>query len=160
MKGNNSLFLVGIIFMFTFLACTKNTEELIDDPLNVQFFNDSNSDFTIKVIEVRSRGLIGEENQEMGDWGNNLLTGDLILDPGSSTSFVLNIPTYEWSEYRIGVIDGNGNTEMVLPNPLIGVQGTLPISHLESNDRKVSIEVKYDESKDAIYIASWSDFAI
>ena len=159
MKTKNLLFFGIIIFLFAFAACTKNAEDPIDDPLSVQFFNDANSDYSIKTVEIRSRGLIGEDNQEIGDWGGNLLTGGLVLDPESSTTFTLDIPTSEWSEYRIGVDDGNGNTVMALTDQVVGIQGSLPISHWGSDNRTVSVVVKYDAANDVIYISSWSDFA-
>ncbi len=157
MRKNSLLFLGIIIFLFA--ACTKDPVEPIEDPLNVQFFNDANSDYSIKTIEIRSRGLIGEENQPIGEWESNLLSGGLVLDPGSSSSFNLDIPSLEWGEYRIGVDDGNGNTEMVLTNQIVGIQGALPISHVGSNNRTVSVVVEYDVNNDLIYISSWSDFS-
>lgn len=159
MKRSTFLFISTFVFLFAFTACTKDPVEPIDDPLSVQFFNDANSDYTITTIEIRSRGLIGEEDQRIGDWESNLLSGGLTLDPGSSTSFNLNIPSSEWSEYRIGVDDGNGNTVMVGTDEVVGTQGPLPISHVGSNNRTVSVVVKYDAANDVIYISSWSDFS-
>jgi hypothetical protein len=159
MNRRNFLFFGIIIFLFAFEACTKDTVEPIEDPLSVQFFNDANSDYSITTIEIRSRGLIGEEDQVIGTWESNLLSGGLVLDPGSSTSFNLDIPSLEWGEYRIGVDDGNGNTVMVMTDQGVGIQGALPISHVGSNNRTVSVVVKYDTDNDIIYISSWSDFS-
>jgi hypothetical protein len=159
MKRNNLLFFVLISFLFTINACKKTEETPIDNPLQVKFVNDANSDFIINTIELRSRGEIGVENQEAGSWGNNLLTGGLSLHPGAYTNFSLNIPNLQWSEYRIGVINGNGESVMVLAYGDLGVQGALPISHWGSDNRTVSVAVKYDEATDRIYVSSWSDFA-
>lgn len=155
----NKFFLGIVILLFIFSACAKKAEEPIADPLSVQFFNDANSDYSINTIEIRSRGTIGDDNQNIGAWGSNLLTGGLILDPGSSTTFTLDIPNLEWSEYRISVDDGNGNTVLVSTNQTFGIQGALPISHVGSNNRTVSVEVKYNANQDGIYISSWSDFS-
>ena len=159
MKRNTTLFISILVLLFSFSACIKDPVEPIDDPLSVQFFNDAHSDYTITTIEIRSRGLIGEEDQLRGEWESNLLSGGLSLDPGFSTSFNLNIPSLEWSEYRIGVDDGNGNAVMVGTDEVVGVQGALPISHVGSNNRTVSVVVKYDADNDVIYISSWSDFS-
>jgi len=159
MKRNNPLFLGITIFLLVFSACTKDPVEPIDNPLSVLFLNDANSEYTITTIEIRSRGLIGEEDQAIGEWESNVLSGGLTLDPGTSTLFSLNIPTSEWSEYRIGVDDGNGTTVMVRTDEVVGIQGALPISHWGSDDRTVSVVVKYDVANDVIYISSWSDFA-
>ncbi len=154
------IFVISLILvLFAFNGCKKADETPIDNPLQVKFVNDANSDFTINTIEIRSRGEIGVENQAAGSWGNNLLTGGLSLHPGAFTDFSLNIPNLQWSEYRIGVIDGNGQSVMVSTSGDLGVQGALPISHWGSDSRTVSLVVKYDESTDRIYVSSWSDFA-
>lgn len=151
-------FLVALLFAFT--SCTKNTvEEPIVGSLNVQFSNDINSDYTITNIEIRSRGLIGEEDQPIGAWGANALTGGSTLAPGESTSFILNMAPSSWSEYRISVDDGNGHTVLVLTDGLVGIKGALPISNIENKNRKVNVVVKYSSTNDVIYISSWSDFA-
>ena len=148
-----------ILIFFTFSSCDKTTEgDDADNALRVQFFNDASSEYTITTIEIRSRGLTQEVNQPIGEWGSNLLTGGLTLAPGESTFFTLPIPNLHWSEYRIGV-DNGGTTVMVEYNENVSVGSELPITHWGSDDRTVSVLVKYNATYDVIYISGWSDFA-
>ncbi len=148
-----------MLVFFAFSSCDKTTgDDPTDDTLYVKFVNDVNSEYTIKTIEIRSRGITQEPDQPIGNWGSNLLTGGLTLAPGESTFFTLPIPNLHWSEYRIGVDDG-GTTVMVGYNENVSVGSELPITHWGSDDRTVSVLVKYNATYDVIYISGWSDFA-
>lgn len=160
MKAKLVSFLSIFLLLFTVTSCDKVTDEdPVNDSLYVKFLNEASSDYTITSIETRSRGLASTENQPIGEWGANLLTGGLTLAPGESTFFTLNIPNLHWSEYRIRVDDGTGTSVLVGYNENVGVESGYPITHWGGDDRTVSITVKYNASYDVIYISGWSDFA-
>lgn len=160
MKAKLFPFLSIFLLLFTITSCDKVTDEdPVNDTLYVKFLNEASSDYTITSIETRSRGLTSTEDQPIGEWGANLLTGGLTLAPGESTFFTLSIPNLHWSEYRIYVVDGTGTNVLVGYNDNVGVDSELPITHWGSDDRTVSVTVKYNASYDVIYISGWSDFA-
>ncbi|MBN2237831.1 MAG: hypothetical protein JW729_09735 [Bacteroidales bacterium] len=147
-----------VLIMFALVACDKESDNPAEDTLYVKFINDASSEFTITTIELRSRGIAGQENQPIGEWGSNVLTGGETLAPGASKFFTLDIPTSNWSEYRIGVNDGTGTTVMVQQSDNVGVDSDLPITHWGGDDRTVSVIVRYNANYDLIYIAGWSDW--
>ncbi|MCD6091459.1 MAG: hypothetical protein J7J72_08165 [Bacteroidales bacterium] len=146
-----------VILLFVLVACDKTTTDPVADTLYVKFENASTSDYTITVIETRSRGISNGTDQPVGEWGSNLLNGGLTLAPGASTFFTLDIPNLHWSEYRIGV-DNGGTLVMVQENENAGVASGYPITHWGGDDRTVSITVRYDPNSDSIYVSGWSDW--
>lgn len=160
MKTKLFSFISLMLILFAFSSCDKvSSGDSTKDSLYVKFVNDIDSEYTITSIEVRSRGITQEVDQPIGAWGSNLLTGGLTLAPGESTFFTLPIPNTHWSEYRVYVDDGTGTTVLVTYNENVGVGPELPITHWGSDDRTVSVLVKYNANYDTIYISGWSDFA-
>jgi hypothetical protein len=159
MKTKSLIFALFLLVPLVFISCTKKEDTSSTDNLFVRFENDASSEYTITSIEIRSRGIVDQADQPIGNWGSNLLTNGSTIAPGGFTNFTLSIPNSNWSEYRISVDDGNGNTVLVQQNADVGVQSELPITHWGSDSRTVSVIVKYNASYDVIYISGWSDFA-
>ncbi|HAG16892.1 MAG TPA: hypothetical protein DCG69_10320 [Bacteroidales bacterium] len=158
MKNRFFLLSTIVFILFAFVSCDKTTDDA-EDTLYVKFINDASSEFTILSIELRSRGISNELNQPIGEWGSNILSAGQTLAPGASTFFTLDIPNLNWSEYRIRVNDGNGNSILVEINENAGVDSPPQITHWGSMDRTVSVIVKYNATYNLYYINGWSDYA-
>jgi len=167
MKKNYLAFTLPLLFLVVFMSsCEKEDKEdpVTPDPqLHVEFTNGSGSEYTINVLQLRAHGKAGETSSPpAGDWSGNILTADLT--PGGMTEMDLSIPNLHWSEYRLGVIDANGNNIMLHEqdgwtyDDAMGTYGP-PITHWGSDKRLVSVTLKYNQSVDRIIITSWSDNA-
>ena len=103
------LFALGL-FSFGITSCESSTEpEDIQDLLEVRFTNDSESTFSISYIQLQPMGKAGESTEPTGDWSGNILTDCKRLAPGEYETFNLDIPNLNWSRYRLGVINEEGN---------------------------------------------------
>jgi hypothetical protein len=161
----NSLLL--LIYYFSFVAviiigtigCESSTEsEDESDLLRVQFNNESSSAFTISNIQLQPMGDAGESTEPTGEWGDNILSGGKRLEPGDFEYFDLNIPSGDWSRYRLGVINNSG-AEIML-HEQAGYDPPLhdpSITHWGGTDRTVSVSLSEDQGSGLIYISAWSD---
>ena len=132
-----------------------------NDELYVKFENDSSSVYTITSIELMAMGKAGEETSSpSGVWSDNILKGGTTIAPGEYHFFTLEIPNLHYSQYRLGVDNGDG-TEIMLHLQ----EGYTPelspptITHWGSDDRTVGVYVVYSEYSDQIVINGWSDWA-
>jgi len=158
LKFFQAILAVSFIFL---IACDLLTNEKDEqqDTLYVKFTNDSNSTYTITNIQLQAMGKSGETAQPSGIWSDNILPAGTSLAPGAHTFFDLDIPNLHWSQYRLGVNDGQGNEIMLHEQQGYQDQGGLPITHWGSDDRTVSVTLVYDQSTQLIQWSGWSDFA-
>jgi len=152
--------IIGTLFLGT-LGCESSTEsEDEPDVLRVKFTNDQESAFTLSNIQLQPMGRAGESTEPTGEWGDNILTDGKRLAPGEHEMFNLDIPNGDWSRYRIGVINSQGNEIMLHEQPGYSPDLYDPsITHWGSDDRTVSISVSEDQGSGLIYISAWSDHA-
>ena len=158
LKFIQAILSVSLIFL---IGCDLLTNEKDEeqDTLYVKFTNDSSSTFTITNIQLQAMGKSGETAQPSGIWSDNILPAGTSLVPGSHTFFDLDIPNLHWSQYRLGVNDGQGNEIMLDEQQGYQDQGELPITHWGSDERSVSITIIYDQATHLIQWSGWSDFA-
>lgn len=158
MKRTVFLVLLSLpLFVVLFAACEKDKDDE-KDMLYVQFNNATESEYTITSIELRSRGKADESDQPAGDWGSNILAEGETIAPGSFKYFNLEIPNLHWSEYRLGVDDGNGN-QVFLHQQQGYNGGDYPITHWGSDERTVQVTIQYNSGTSLIGVTGWSDFA-
>ena len=156
---NIALFMVLSISVFSACSLITDPDDDKKDKLNVKFLNDSDSQYTITTIELQDMGVAGETSEPSGTWGSNILNSGERIAPGDSVYFNLDIPQSHWSAYRLGVDRGDG-TEVMLDEQPEYVPWTNPsITHWGSDDRTVSVHIRYDQYSGLIVIGSWSDFA-
>ena len=167
MKNNYLAFTLPFLFLVVFMSsCEKEAEdepETNDPKLHIEFMNSSDSEYTINVLQIRAHGKAGEASSPpIGDWSGDILQGELA--PGSIHVMDLAIPNLHWSEYRLGVIDGDGNSIMLHEqagwtyDDAMGTYGP-PITHWGSDKRLVYVTLKYNQSVDRIIITGWGDNA-
>lgn len=155
-------YLLVTLFLFAGLSSCDLINSSNDDEvanLHVKFTNDSTSTpYTIINIQLQAMGVAGEESTPSGVWSENILTDGKTIAPGESEFFDLEIPNLHWSQYRLGVNDGQGN-EILLWEQTNYTQGSGSITHWGSDDRTVSVTLRYDAGSGKIVISGWSDFA-
>jgi len=128
-------------------------------PLKVYFINDTASLFAITSIELLPMGSYMTPTSS-GVWGKNILVHDTLF-PGEQTQFSLDIPSGQFSRYRLTVLDSL-NREIKIheqPNYIdsTALKGT--ITHWGSDIRTVEVTVSYDKTEDLIWVSGWSDMA-
>lgn len=161
----NLLSTVQLIILFSILLMGSvgcdllvNEDDSKTDLLHVMFSNDSSSTYTITSIQLQAMGKADQPAEPSGEWGENILPAGTRLAPGSYTFFDLEIPNLHWSQYRLGVDDGNGNN-VILPEQPGYDQTELPITHWGSDDRTVSVTLVYNPYSKLIEWSGWTDFA-
>jgi hypothetical protein len=138
--------------LLTVTACDNATDADTHDNLHVKFINDQSSEYTIVGLELRAMGAVEDTSAVAGEWGDNILTGGKTIAPGGSVYFDLSIPNLHWDQYRVTVDDGNGGTYRI--------DNTYPpITHWGSDDRTVSVLIKYNAGTEDIRITGWGDNA-
>ena len=153
--------LIALIAIFTLSACSLITDPDDDkkDKLQVKFLNDSDSQYTITTIELKDMGPAGETSEPSGTWGSNILDTGQRIAPGDSVYFKLDIPQGDWSAYRLGVDRGDGTEVMLHEQPNYVPWTTPSITHWGSDDRTVSVNIRFDQYSGLIEIGGWTDFA-
>ncbi len=141
-----------------FLSCENNDDNDKNESLYVKFINNADSEYTITRIEVQPMGIASESNEPTGEWSENVLTGGETIAPGGHVFFTLPIPNLNWSRYRLGVDDGQGN-EILLYEQEGYNEGNLPITHWGSDERTVTITIYLNSSTSIISISAWGDNA-
>lgn len=169
MKKSYLAFTISVLFFSVFIsACEKEDQkdpETNDPKLHVEFTNSSSSEFSINVLQLRAHGKAGEvDSPPTGDWSGNMLPAGVVLAAGETHIMDLSIPNLHWSEYRLGVLDANGNSIMLheqdgwTNDDAMGTYGP-PITHWGSDNRYVEVTVTYKASVDRIVITGWGDNA-
>ena len=152
------LFLSITLILF---SCEKenNNDNPTEETLYVKFTNSASSTYTISNIQLRARGASGVVDAEpAGDWGSNILESGKTIAPGAHEFFTLSIPNGDWSEYRLGVLDGNGN-EIMLHEQVGFSSGFEPsITYWGANDRTTSVSIIFDNTSNLITINGFSDW--
>jgi len=150
-----------VIAIFSLSGCSES-EDLIEDStiekLYVKFINSTDSEFTITTIELRARGKAGEITLPTEAWSSDILEANQSIAPGEFLFFNLEIPNLHYSDYRLGIDDGNGN-EIFLHEQNNQTDGFPTITHWGGDERTVSVTVKYDAGSGFYYIQGWSDFS-
>lgn len=152
-----SILLFSIFLLF--VGCKKDDDNPTEDTLYVKFTNSASSTYTISNIQLRARGAAGVvDGTPTSDWGNNILESGKTITPGAHEFFTLDIPSGDWSEYRLGVLDGNGN-EIMLHEQTGFSSGYEPsITHWGGDDRSTNVTVIYNQSSSLIYITGFGDW--
>ena len=129
--------------------------------LYVKFENSGASAFPITEVQLMPMGPAGSAPDEpSGEWGENVLPADTRLAPGEHIFLTLPIPNLHWSQYRLGVVDEEGNQLMLHRQPGYSEDAMLgSITHWGSHERTVEVTVARDQSSGLIVISGWSDFA-
>ncbi len=140
-----------------FLDDVDDDDETTDE-LYVKFINAENSQYTITSLEIRPRGPVMENNDPTENWSENILDEGQTIEPNGHTFFTLDIPAGNWSEYRVGVDDGNGNQIMLHNQPNYSGMIDLPITHWGGDTRTVEVTIVYNHDAEMIVVTGWSDF--
>lgn len=162
MKAKLLFALFGLMSIGLLFGGCEEEDDVPDDEkgsLYVKFMNNETSVRSITTIELRPRGAAGvmpEDADEPGQWGDDILAAGESIAPGQHKFFTLNIPNGEWSEYRLGVDDGAGG-EILLHEQTGYASGDYPITHWGGDDRTVYVTLSYDESNDRVYVSGWGD---
>jgi len=145
--------------MFGFISCDNDSKDSKDDTLYVKFINNSSSEYAITSIQIFNMGVAGTLDEPDGEFGDNILDNGITIAPGEYEFFYLEIPKSNYAYYRLGVDDGSGGE--VLLHEQVDYTDTYEgtITHWGSDERTVSVTVKWYDSYDYIYVQSWSDFA-
>lgn len=152
----NLVLLITMVVGFTFYSC-EPVEQEEPDTLYVKFVNEADSEFTITAIELIARGPAGQYGDPIGDWSDNIIKSGESIPPGGHLFFTLEIPNLEWSQFRIGVDDGTGNTLMLHDQTDNYDVGQMSITHWGGDDRTVGVTVVRSEYSDLIVVTGYSD---
>jgi hypothetical protein len=145
-----------LLFIFILTGCSTSNE---DDSLYVKFENPIENKYTINVIQLMDMGSASaNESTPSGVWGENILLDGKVIAPNESVFFTLDIPNGDWSTYRLGIIDENGNSIML--HEQVGyIEGMQPsITHWGGDDRTVSVNIQKDQTTGIITINGYSDW--
>lgn len=153
-----SLF-ITFLFIGVFGCESPTKVEEKPDTLYVKFNNAAASHFTITTIQLQAMGVAGETAQPSGTWSENILTEGKKIAPGAHEFFTLPIPNLNWSEYRLGVDDGQGNEVMLHLQEGYAPSWQLPITHWGSDERTVEVTVVRNQENGLIIVTGWSDFS-
>ena len=155
----NFLFISSLTVSIT--GCDFGSDPDKKDELYVKFGNNSNSEYTITSIELMAMGKAGEETSSpSGVWSDNLLEEGQTIMPGEHRFFTLEIPNLHYSQYRLGVDNGQGAEIMLhLQEGYSAELSPATITHWGSDERTVGVSVVYNEESNLIVINGWSDWA-
>jgi len=164
MKKLITLFALPLLFMLSSMSgCEKDEDEDItpeEVKLHVEFTNSTGSKYTISIMQLRPHGKAGEaDSPAIGDWGANILPAGTTIAPGETHIMDLPIPNLYWDEYRLGVINTNGQTIMLHEQEGWNSETGPPITHWGGDNRMCDVTVVYNESRDLIVISAWGDWA-
>ncbi len=154
-----------LIINLIFISCNSilDSKDSKNDPetLSVKFTNSSSSKFTITDIQLMAMGKSGEaESSPSGEWSENILTDDKTIAPGEFELFDLEIPKLHWSQYRLGVIDENGNHIMLHEQEGYSNDSMMgSITYWGSDERSVNVTVVRNSSTGLISISGYGDWA-
>ena len=158
-----ALALPVVLLLSSMSGCEKDEEETtppVEEMLHVEYINEASSQFSITVIQLRPHGVAGTaDSPPIGDWTSNILPAGTVLAPGDMHIMDLPIPNTYWSEYRLGVIDADGNEIMLHEQEGWPEQDGPPITHWGGDKRQVYTLLSFNESTDMIYIQGWGDNA-
>lgn len=150
-----------MLLLSSMSGCEKEDENVdipTDALLHVEYTNDSRSEFSITVLQLRPHGVAGTtDSPPIGDWTENILPAGTVLAPGDVHIMDLPIPNTYWSEYRLGVIDADGNEIMLHEQEGWPEQNGPPITHWGGDKRQVYTTVAFNESVNMIIIRGWGD---
>jgi len=158
------LLIYSLLLMFiatTFISCDgiNDDDEIVEPNLKVKFENEATSVVTIVSIELMPMGAAGKKSEPSAEtWSANILPTGTKIAHGAHAMFDLKIPNLEWSKYRLGVEDANGNM-IKLHEQAVPVTDELPITHWGSDERTVSVLISFNSETQCYYIQGWSDFA-
>lgn len=157
----NTILISAIILLFSGCDSLTDSEDEEDkkDDLYVKFYNNPNSDYTIRTIELCPMGVAGDSTTRPApEWSADILESGSIIAPGDYRFFTLDIPNLHYSQYRLGVDNGEGS-EIMLHLQDGYVEDFPPtITHWGGDDRTVSVTVIKNESTGYIEINGWSDW--
>jgi len=164
MKQFVMIFILPFMLMLTSMSSCHKEEDIEDEPqtarLHVEFTNDLASEFSINIMQLRPHGNAGMANSPaIGNWTTNILTEGTVIAPGTTYNMDLDIPNLFWDEYRLGVIDANGNSIMLHEQEAWPNQTGPPITHWGSDKRRCYVTLHYQEENDLILISAWGDNA-
>lgn len=154
-----------IVLLSLVIPCFQGCDSLTDsdeeknDKLYIKFINEAASQYTITTIQLQPMGKAGEASTPSGTWSDNILTNGKTIAPGAHEFFNLTIENMHWNQYRLGVDDGTGNEIMLHTQEGYDPLWELPITHWGSDERTVSVTVRYDETSGQITVSGYSDFA-
>lgn len=151
------LSLLLIFLSIGFISCEDDSEK-DNDSLYVKFENSSESEYTITGIQLLLMGKAGNQDDPVGEFGDNILKDGKVIEPGGYEFFTLEIPNLQYAYYRLTVDDGAGNK--ILLHDQTGYENSFDgtITHWGGDDRTVKVAVKWNTMEDYIYIQSWSDW--
>ncbi len=151
-----------VVLLFT--GCSLLSDQTDSDtsnatPFTVYFTNDSASAFPITSIELLPMGSYKTPNNS-GVWKKNILVNDTLF-PGEKVEFVLDIPSGQFSRYRLSVLDSLSREIKIHEQPnyidSTALKGT--ITHWGSDIRTVEVTVSYDKVDNLIWVSGWNDMA-
>ncbi len=158
------LILPAFFLLSSMSGCDKDEAEDPVEPndvLHVEFRNDSDSDVSITILQIRPHGNAGEpDSGPTGDWTGNIFPAGTVLASGQSVNIDLSIPNLYWSEYRLGILLDDGTTFMLHEQEGWNDQTGPPITHWGSDSRMVYVTVKYNEDIGIYVIRGWGDNAV
>ena len=147
-----SLLLIVSIFI---LGCSEEDKS----SLYVKFTNNQASQYTINSIQLMDMGSASANEAKASElWSENIIKDNKTIAPGDSLFFTLDIPNGDYSQYRLGVIDDNGNSIMI--HEQAGYEdGMKPsITHWGGDDRSVSVTVQKNTNSGLITITAYGDW--
>jgi hypothetical protein len=154
------IFLVCIIISGLLISCDENGNSNSKNDFYVKFQNLPSSHFAISRIELQAMGRPDQlPKTPKSDWGQNILINSKQIAVGDSAFFYLNIPSGEWSNCRIGVIDSSGKEVLLHTQENYEPMWDNPITHWGADTRSVSVSIVRDKSTGLIIINSWGDWA-
>jgi hypothetical protein len=162
MKSIIKISAMFIMLFFNFIACSSPTDSDKHNTLYVKFLNEPASDYTITTIQLQAMGKADDTGvTPSGIWSANILTDGKTIAPGAHEFFTLDIPNLHWSQYRLGVSDGNGGEIMLHEQEGYEdeILWTPSITHWGSDERSASVTIVSNPYTGVIYISGYSDFA-
>ncbi len=154
------MYMTGLmLLLFITWRCTSPTDSEEADTLYVKFINEAQSGYIITNIQLQAMGKADEDPSPSGVWSKNILQDTVAIAPGEHKFFTLNIPNLHWSQYRLGVSDGQGGTIMLHEQEGFTSAWVLPITHWGSDERTVSVHLAYDQTGNFIYVSGYTDMA-
>jgi len=102
-------FITPMIFISGSCDLGSDPDEDKPEELYVKFLNEVYSEYTITSIELMDMGKYDEATSSpSGVWSDNILTNGQNIAPGEHKFFNLEIPNLHYSQYRLGVDNGQG----------------------------------------------------
>ncbi|MBN1406551.1 MAG: hypothetical protein JW956_02105 [Calditrichaceae bacterium] len=155
----SSIFILSLSYIFTGCDLGSDPDDKKDE-LYVKFENSASSEYTITTIELMAMGEAGENViTPSGVWSDDILESGSSIAPGEHKFFTLDIPNRHYSQYRLGVDNGQGTEIMLHLQEEYTPDISAPtITHWGGDDRTVIVTVGDSPYSDLIDVRSWSDW--